>query len=167
MKKIILGFLFLGLITLTNAQTVELSETVIDLNNKYLNAVDHNNAPKCVKYLEEKVVNYRNNTIYTSLYNDEYDTYKVSFNIPEGEITAVYNINGKIVETRENYNDVRLPLVVLQSIAKRFPNWGIIGDAYYIKYQSEKDTVTQEYKIKIKNEDEIITVKTNENGLFL
>tara|TARA_R110002050_G_scaffold100607_2_gene208380 strand:+ start:27745 stop:28245 length:501 start_codon:yes stop_codon:yes gene_type:complete len=166
MKKLILGLLLLGLTTLTNAQTIELSETVIDLNYKYLNAIDSDTAPECVKILKEKVVSY-DNTKLSSLYDDEYATYKVSFYIPEGKIVAVYDINGKIVKTIEKYNDVRLPLVVMQAVSKRFPNWGIVSDAYHINYHCKKDTVKQEYKIKIKNQDEIITVKTNENGMFL
>lgn len=167
MKKLILGFLLLGLTTLTNAQTIELPEAVIDLNYKYINAIDSETAPECVKILKEKVVSYNNTTDLSSIYDDEYETYKVSFYIPDGKIVAVYDTDGKIVKTIEKYNDVRLPLVVMQAISKRFPNWGIVGDAYHINYHCEKDTVKQEYKIKIKNQDEIITVKTNENGLFL
>ncbi|WNH12512.1 nicotinate-nucleotide adenylyltransferase [Thalassobellus suaedae] len=165
MKTIVFIMFLFGLTVLSNAQTIALQETVIELNNTYLNAVNADNAAECVKILEEKVVNY--NRELTPLYNEVYDTYKVSFYIPEGKIIAVYNTDGKIIRTIEKYNNVRLPLIVMQAIAKRFPNWGIISDAYHINYHCEKDTVKQEYKIKIKNENEIITVKTNETGMFL
>lgn len=165
MKTIVFIICLFGLTVLSNAQTIALQETVIELNNTYLNAVNADNAAECVKILEEKVVNY--NRELTPLYNEVYDTYKVSFYIPEGKIIAEYDTDGKIIRTIEKYNDVRLPLIVMQAIAKRFPNWGIISDAYHINYHCEKDTVKQEYKIKIKNENEIITVKTNETGMFL
>ncbi|WNH10520.1 nicotinate-nucleotide adenylyltransferase [Thalassobellus suaedae] len=165
MKTIVFIICLFGLTVLSNAQTIALQETVTELNNTYLNAVNADNAAECVKILEEKVVNY--NRELSPLYNEVYDTYKVSFYIPEGKIIAEYDTDGKIIRTIEKYNDVRLPLIVMQAIAKRFPNWGIISDAYHINYHCEKDTVKQEYKIKIKNENEIITVKTNETGMFL
>lgn len=166
MKKLIVGLFILGFIPLTNAQTIELSETVIDLNYKYINAIDSETAPECVKMLKKKVLSY-DNTKVSSVYNDEQETYKVSFYMPDGKIIAVYDKEGKIVKTIEKYNDVRLPLIVMQAVSKRFPNWGIVGDVYHINYNFEKDSVKQEYKIKIKNLDETIVVKTNENGLFL
>ena len=116
--------------------------------------------------MEEEVLNYKN-IEQSKLYDDEHDTYSVSFYVPEGKIVAAYDINGKIVRTIEKYNNVRLPLVVMQAVSKRFPNWGIVGDIYYIKYHIEKDSLKQVYKIKLTNENETITVKTNEIGMFL
>ena len=42
-----------------------------------------------------------------------------------------------------------------------------VEDIYYIKYHIETDSLKQQYKIKLKNENETITVKTNEIGIFL
>ena len=89
------------------------------------------------------------------------------FYIPEGKIVAAYDNTGKIIRTIEKYNNVRLPLEVMQAIAKRFPNWAIIEDVYFIKYQHDQDSVTKEYKVKIQNNDKTITVKTDEIGTFL
>lgn len=166
MKKIIIGLLIFGLTIQVNSQTVELQEAVISINYKYIDAVDSNNVPENVKKLEEAVLNYKN-VEQSDLYDDEQDTYSVSFYIPEGKIVAAYDANGKIVRTIEKYNNIRLPQVVLQAVSKRFPNWGIVEDVYYIKYQMEKDSLKQVYKIKLENEDEIITIKTNEKGAFI
>jgi len=169
MKKLVLGLFIFGLTTQVNSQTIELPETLISVNYKYLNAVDAANAdetPARVKRLEEEVLKYDNKDI-RSLYDDEYDTYSVSFFVPEGKIIAAIDKNGKIIRTIEKYNNVRLPLVVTQAIAKRFPNWGIIEDVYLINYHCKKDSIKQEYKVKLKNEDQIITVKTDEKGMFL
>ncbi len=166
MKKIVLGLFIFGLTTQVNAQTFELPETIISVNYKYLDAVDIDNAPERVKKLEKEILNYKN-IEQSKLYDDEHDTYSVSFYVPKGKIVAAYDINGKIVRTIEKYNNVRLPLVVMQAVSKRFPNWGIVEDVYYIKYHIEKDSLKQEYKIKLKNENKIITVKTNQKGVFL
>ena len=80
---------------------------------------------------------------------------------------AAYDKNGKIIRTIEKYNNVRLPLEVMQAVSKRFPNWGIVEDVYLVKYQCDKDSLKQEYKIKIKNDEEVLMVKTDEKGLFL
>jgi len=166
MKKIVLGLFILGLTAQVNSQTIELPKTVISVNYKYLNTVNSDNVPKLVKKLKNEMLNY-NNAELSKLYDDEYETYKVSFYVPEGKIIAAYDINGKIIRTIEKYKNVRLPLIVMQAISKRFPNWGIVEDVYYINYHSEKDSLKQEYKIKLKNEDKIITVKTDEKGAFL
>lgn len=166
MKKIVLGLFVFGLTIQVSSQTVELPETLITVNYKYLDAVDKDNIPERVKKLEAEVLNYKN-VDQSKLYDDEHDTYSVSFYVPEGEIVAAYDANGKIIKTIEKHNNVRLPLVVMQAVSKRFPNWGIVEDVYYIKYHIEKDSLKQVYKIKLKNKNETITIKTNETGMFL
>lgn len=169
MKKLVLGLFIFGLTTQVNSQTIELPETLISVNYKYLDAVETVNAdetPARVKRLEQEVLKYDNKDI-RNLYDDEYETYSVSFYVPEGKIIAAIDKNGKIIRTIEKYNNVRLPLVVTQAISKRFPNWGIVEDVYLINYHCKKDSIKQEYKVKLKNEDQIITVKTDEKGIFL
>ncbi|NNK83793.1 MAG: nicotinate-nucleotide adenylyltransferase [Flavobacteriaceae bacterium] len=169
MKKILLGLFIFGLTTQINAQTIELPETIISVNYKYLDAVeevDADNTPARVKKLEQEVLKFDNKDM-TSLYDDEYETYTVSFFVPEGRIIAAYNKDGKIIRTIEKYNNVRLPLEVMQSVSKRFPNWGIVEDVYFINYHCERDSIKQVYKIKLKNDDKFLTIKTDENGTFL
>ena len=166
MKKLVLGLLIFGLTIQVQSQTIELEEAVISINYKYLNATDSIYTSKAVKKLKEKVINYDNAEL-SDLYEDEHDTYSVSFYIPEGKIVAAYDKNGKIVRTIEKYNNIRLPLVVTQAVAKRFPNWGIIEDVYLIKYHCDEDHLKQVYKVKIKNEEKVMTIKTNEKGDFI
>ena len=169
MKKVLLGLFIFGLTAQVNSQTIELPETLISVNYKYLEAVDAVNAdetPARVKRLEEEVLKFDNKDM-RNLYDDEYETYSVSFYVPEGKIIAAIDKNGKIIRTIEKYNNVRLPLVVTQAISKRFPNWAIVEDVYLINYHCKKDSIKQEYKVKLKNEDQIITVKTDEKGIFL
>ena len=164
------SFIFITTLLYTffiNAQTIELPQTIISLNYKYLESQESKTMPLHVKNLEAEVLNYNHKEELSELYDDEYDTYSVSFYVPKGKIVAAYDKNGKIIRTIEKYNNVRLPLEVMQAVSKRFPNWGIIEDVYLVKYHCDEDSLKHEYKIKIKNEDQTLIVKTDENGLFL
>ena len=167
MKTLLSTFIACALSTAIYSQTIELPQTIISLNYKYLEYKEANNSPERIKELESEVLNYNHKDELSELYDDEYDTYSVSFNVPKGKIIAAYDQKGKIIRTIEKYNNVRLPLEVMQAISKRFPNWGIVEDVYLVKYHCDKDSLKQEYKIKIKNKDQIIMVKTDEKGLFL
>lgn len=167
MKTYLSIFISLAIATAVNSQTIELPQTLISLNYKYLESHEASNIQQHVKDLESEVLKYNHKENLSELYDDEYDTYSVSFYVPKGKIVAAYNKSGKIIRTIEKYNNVRLPLVVMQSVSKRFPNWGIIEDAYFIKYHCEEDSLKQEYKIKIQNESKVLTVRTNEEGTFI
>lgn len=164
MKKLVLGLLIFGLTTQLYSQVIELSEVEISVNYKYLDAIDADVKAKPVKLLEENALNYKAKK--DEIYDDEYDNYKVSFHIPDGKIVAAYDNNGKIIRTIEKYKNVRLPQEVLQAVAKRFPNWAIIEDVYLVNYHCDKG-VKKQYKIKIKNEDKVVNVKTDEKGNFI
>ncbi len=166
MKKILFGLFIFGLTYQVNSQTIELPNTVISLNYKYLDAVGSDNTSERVKRLEDEILNYKHKEL-SKLYDNGYEVYEVSFYVPQGKIVAAYNKHGKIIRTNEKYNNVRLPLVVMQAISKRFPNWGIVEDAYLIKYHCDKDFLKQEYRVKIKNDDKYIMVSTDEKGIFL
>ncbi|MDO5987559.1 nicotinate-nucleotide adenylyltransferase [Flavivirga amylovorans] len=166
MKKILFGFFIFGLTTQINSQTIELPNTVISVNYKYLDVTDLDHTPKRVKKLEDEILNYDHEEL-SKLYDRIDDIYEISFSVPEGIIIAAYNKKGKIIRTNEKYKNVKLPLAVMQAISKRFPNWGIIEDTYLIRYDHNKDSLIQKYKVKIKNNNKTIMVKTDEKGIFL
>jgi len=166
MKKLILGLFIFGLTTQINAQITELPETVISINYKYMDAIYDDEMPTHIQKLKDEVLNYNHKEL-SKLYDNEDDIYNVSFDIPEGKIVVAYDKNGRIVKTFEKYNNVRLPLEVMQAVAERFPNWQIVEDVYFIKYHNENDSLLKQYKIKIKNADKQLTLKTDEIGTFL
>lgn len=170
MKKIFFGLIILGLTIQTYGQikTEELSEVVISATNyKYLNKVGLENASLPVSMLRQKVAGF--NVKDADFYTDEYDTYEVSFYIPEGYVLASYDDQGHILRTAERYKDVALPNKVIESVAKAYPNWAFAKDSYLVNYY-DKDLagkITQRYKIVLKNGDERIRVKCDEEGNFL
>ena len=165
MKKLILGLIIFGLTTQITAQVIELSEVDVSLNYQYLDAVNADEAAVPVKYLTNEVVNYETNS--ENWYDDEFDTYKVSFFIPEGKIVAAYDKDGKIVRTIEKYKNVRLPQSVLEAVAEKYPKYAVIEDVYEVKYHCDKGIVKKQYKIKLKNKDKVVTVKTDADGNFI
>lgn len=83
MKKLVLGLFIFGLTIQVHSQNIELTETLISVNYKYLEDVDIDKAPKRVKKLEAEVLKYKNKE-QSKRYNDKNETYSVSFYVPEG-----------------------------------------------------------------------------------
>lgn len=165
MKKLIIGLIILGFAFQAQAQVQELSEVVISASNyKYLTKVGLENASVKVSLLEEKVANYDIKS--ADFYNDEHDSYVVSFYIPEGKILAAYDKNGEIIRTVERFKDVKMPQEVIDAVTKRYPNWSFAKDAYLVNYY-ESGKITKKYKITLKNGDQRIKVITDIEGNFL
>lgn len=164
-----LGLFIFGLATqFTFSQEikpVELSEVNVAVNYKYLDAIDSKEVAISVKMLEEQVAFY--DLKESDLYNDDYDTYRVSFYIPEGKIVAAYDRDGKILRTIERFNNIKLPRSVLVSVSKNYPKWKIVEDAYKVDYFGKTGIAKKQYKIKLKNRDKKMIIKVDEDGEFL
>ena len=169
MKKLIFGLIILGLTIQTYAQeikTEKLSEVVIAATNyKYLSKTGLENASVPVALLEQKVASYDIKS--ADFYNDEYDSYVVSFYIPEGKILAAYDKDGTILRTVERFKDVTLPKEVYTSIAKQYPNWRFEKDIYLVNYHDGSGKITKKYKITLVNGKKRIKVKCDPEGNFL
>ena len=165
MKKLVIGLFIFGLTTQVFSQVIELSEVNVSVNYKYLDAIDSEQIPIPVKILTEKVLNFEANK--DDLYDDEYDTYRVSFFIPDGKVVAAYDKTGKILRTIEKYKNIRLPQSVLQAIAERFPNWAVFENVYEVNYHCDKGITKKLYKIKLENQDKIVSIKTDDKGNFI
>ncbi len=166
MKKLMLGLLVFGLTTqFMNSQEIELSEVRIDVNYKYLDAIDSKEVALSVRKLEEEVAFY--NLKESDLYNDEYETYKVSFYIPKGMIIAAYDKNGKITRTIERFKNVKLPKSISETIMSQYPNWSFVEDTYKVDYYGKSGIAKKQYKVKLKNKDKKMIVKINDEGEFL
>ncbi len=145
------------------SQETKLDEVVITaVNYKYLNAVDSEKNAVNVQELEEKVA--MHNIKDSELYNDEYDTYYITFFIPDGKILAAYDKDGKLIRTIERFKNIKLPNKVRDAIAKRFPNWSMVKDIYKVNYH--EGVVKKQYKVKLEKGDETKRVKLDENGNF-
>jgi hypothetical protein len=169
MKKLMLGLLVFGFATQLmfsqEVKPIELSEVNVSVNYKYLDAIDSKEVAVPVKMLEEKVAYY--NLKESDLYSDEYDTYQVSFFIPEGRIVAAYDSDGKILRTIERFKNIQLPRSVIVSVSKNYPKWKIVEDVYKVDYYGKSGIAKKQYKIKLKKRDKKMIVKVDEDGEFL
>lgn len=169
MKKLIFGFVILGLTIQGYAQeikTEELSEVVIaGANYKYLSKTGLENASVSVALLEHKVATYDLKN--SELYSEDHDSYVVSFYIPEGKILARYDKDGKILSTAERFENVTLPKEVYTSVAKQYPNWIFEKDIYLVNYYDRSGNITKKYKITLVNGDKRIKIKCDAEGNFL
>lgn len=168
MKKLLLGFLALGLTTQMYAQVVteeQLSEVIVVATNyKYLNDVSRDVESVPVQLLQDKVATYDLKN--SELYQDEYDTYEITFFIPEGRILAAYDKDGNIIRTIEKFQDIALPKNVSKAVAKRFPGWAISKDVYLVHY-NDQTGASKKYKITLSNGDKRMKVKLDEKGNFI
>ncbi len=169
MKKILFGLLFFGLTIQSYAQIiVALPEIeIISTNYKYLSKAGFDNADLAVEELQRKVATFDIEN--ADFYRDQYDTYEVSFYLPDGYILASYDADGNVIRTAERYKDVKLPRKVLESIARTYPNWKFTKDIYLVNYHDtgNKAKINKEYKITLENMDKKIKVKVDEEGNFL
>lgn len=166
MKRFMLVVLMFWLVSPLIAQDREqLDEVVVRaVNYKYLSAVDNSEAPVPIRILEKEVALY--NITESDYYVDEFETYNVSFYIPDGRIAALYDQDGNILRTIERFKNYQLPEDVRASILTRYPGWKVVKDVYLITYTPEKGA-KKVYKVKLKNNDEMMRVKLDANGNYL
>lgn len=161
-----LGLLVFGLATqFMFSQTEELPEVRLDINYKYLDAIESDDVALSVKELEEEVAFF--NVKESDMYEAYLDNYTVSFFIPKGRIVAIYNKDGKIEQTIERFKNIRLPISVMSRILEQYPNWDIVEDTYKVDYYDRRGVTQKQYKVKLKNKDKIKTVKMDEDGQYL
>ncbi len=142
-----------------------LPEVIISaVRYKYLSAVDQKDVAMPVRQLERQAATY--DVKKTELYEDDYGTYYVSFYIPEGNILAAYDRDGKLLRTVEKFKNVALPNVVASAIVSKHPGWKIAKDVYLVNY-NEGSGATKTYKVTLEKGDKRMKVKTNEKGEFL
>lgn len=166
MKKLIIGLFIFGLTTPMFSQITELPEVEITaINYKYLSAVDTDVEDVNVRMLEEKVALY--DLKKSELYNDEYDTYFISFYIPNGRIVAAYDEKGKLIRTIERFENIKLPMKIRNKVSQQFPNWVMANDVYKVNYHKNKGVTKKQYKIKLTNSGKVTRVKIDENGTIL
>ena len=168
MKKLLIILFVFGITGHVFAQdpVEKLSEVIIVAKNyKYLNKIDNSEAAIPVKMLERKVASYDIKS--SEYYDDEHDYYTISFFIPDGKIVAVYDKDGKILQTIEKFKNVALPKTVATAIAKRFPNWTVAKDVYLLNFSDKTGNAKKRYKITLENGNKRLKVKTDADGNFL
>ncbi len=138
--------------------------TIVARNYKYLRSVDNKDVAQPVKLLEHKAAAYDiKNSDY---YEDDYNTYYITFYLPQGYILATYDSSGKIIRTAERFKNIAIPATVKNAVAERYPKWAISKDVYQVKYQ-ENSYTNVVYQLLLTNGNKRLKVKLDENGEFI
>ena len=77
--------------------------------------------------------------------------YEVTMKTPTGgEMWAVYNAEGNLIETREVTNNVPLPRYVQEQLANsQYKDWKVVGDREVIKYFHDQDATSAEQHLRV------------------
>jgi hypothetical protein len=135
---------------------------VMAANYKYLKTVGGKEVPVAAQRLQRAAASYDiKNSEY---YEEDYDTYFISFALPEGQVLAAYDANGKLLRTAEHYHNVALPSTVSQAVATKFPNWAITRDVYLVNYFEQNGSAVKKYKLVLENGNKRIRVQVSEDG---
>lgn len=159
------GTLLLGMTVPVFAQEVLPEVTVTAANYKYLKIAGGKDVAQPVQLLQRTAAAY--DIKQTEFYEEEYDTYFISFYIPEGQLLAAYDSSGRLIRTAEKYKNVKLPTAVTSAVAARFPQWRISKDVYLVTYYETAEKSTKKYKLLLENGDKRLRVKVNEAGEFI
>ncbi|SFM71489.1 hypothetical protein SAMN05428949_0538 [Chitinophaga sp. YR627] len=157
------GLLLTGSHITLFAQQVLPEFVVLARNYKYLSSVD-GDVGQPVRLLRQQAVSYDIKN--SEIYQEDYDTYSISFYLPGGYILAAYDSKGALISTAEKYKNVALPEAITTAVAERYPNWGIANDTYLVNYKDGRATRIL-YKLVLQNGDKRLRVKLNPNGDFL
>ena len=163
LKLIAAAFILFGVeIPQSFAQETLPEVRVVSLNYKYFKSVHDSTAAQPVRMLERRVANFDLKN--SEFYEEENENYFVSFFIPEGEILAFYDKNGKIKHTAEKYKNIALPRAVSEAVVRRFPQWAISKDIYLVNYYGETKEPSKVYKLLLENGNQRLRIKTNDKG---
>lgn len=164
-KLLLILLVFISGFSVQSYAQIVLPEVKVIANYRYLNSVDDDKNALPVKRLQREVAAFDLKS--SEYYEDEYDSYFISFYIPEGEILAAYDKDGNLLRTAEKYKNVKLPAEVAKTVAEKYPGWTIAKDVYLVSYYENKAVTNKTYKIILENGTKRMRIKTNDKGEFM
>lgn len=166
MKNLLIGLFVLGLTSLGSAQNPEMDdEKVLALNmdnnaptfkknvsafstdNSYLSLVKEEATSNHVRFLEDKVS--RCDVTKLSKFDGRSETFEVVFKANKGSIIATYDNKGNVLTTIERFKDVKIPVIVRNTVYQEYPGWTTHGNSYSVSY-IKNEGAKKIYKIQIR-----------------
>ena len=159
MRKVLFGFVFLGLASLVFAQEPETEVRRVELegvivtspNFAYLADVQDETTPETVKRLERKAASY--DIKKSPIYNKIDKAYEVFFSNSKGKIVATYDDEGKILTSFEKFSDIVVPVSIRNTVYEAYPDWKMNKNTYLVTYYHNA-SVKKTYHFQIENRSE-------------
>jgi NAD kinase len=175
MKTLVTGLLILGMTNLVTAQStmasnetkpLKLDEIILSpsRNVTYVNRVHDAETSAFVQKLELTTGTF--DITKDKIYNNTFDSYKVTFENMSGNIFATYGKDGTLLNVIEKFKDTQLPVAVRNTIHKEFPDWEIHKTTYLVDYIKDKN-VRKIYNIQISKENKKMNLKIESDGTLL
>lgn len=157
MKKAVIGLMMLGMASLAYSQSTNVKIEEVKLsgvevsprNEAYIDKVWEGTVAPRVIALEKLASRY--NIKESPFYDGESTRFSVKFSEKNGFISAVYDRDGKIVSTHENFKNVALPKAVRNSAYLEYPDWTFEGNAYSVFYDHRKGA-KKLYKVQLRKD---------------
>lgn len=109
------------------------------LNEAYLTSVSMQDAPDIINRMQEAVANFKVKKIES--FNWKADgTCEYTFEIPACKIVAAYDKAGTVLNTLEEYQDVKVPYNFVEMVQNEYQNAMIVASKFSIAYSNEKAT---------------------------
>ena len=132
----------------TNYNVAKSSETIVKANSDYRNSIDTQIMAARALKLRDLVANYDLES--SEVYNPkEASTYTVHFKEGDNKVEATYDTNGNIIQCKESYKDIRLPLNVSQQLIKDHPGYYIGDVTCKVTYNAQTETKVINYKVEL------------------
>jgi len=154
--------MFIGLANLTFSQNeIAYNNSNIDklLETKKVKytAPMANQMSKRITNFQNEVANY--DITKASIYSaNAPTTYTVVFKEANNSIKNIYDQNGNVIESHQEFSAIKLPYAISSKLAKAHPGWAI-NDVDCIIHYETKEATSITYKVKLKNDNQTKTVK--------
>jgi hypothetical protein len=166
MKKLVIGLFVLGLSSLGFSQNnngevkeVTLKDVVLtNVNFSYLEKVQDKDISDHVILLQNEAAGF--DVSGNSEFDGRNEPFKIIYRGSKGYIIAIYDNIGKIIKTREQYKDIKLPVYIMKSVLNQYPKSGLLKVIYTVSYNNQKE-IKKTYKIQIISDHKKRNLKIN------
>lgn len=134
------------------------------INSNYIKNTRHSNISRHIEEMRLKVANF--NCKESKKFNGDSELYEVNFKSAKGNILVYFDKNGKIVKTEENFENIKIPKAVRESVFGSYNNWILTAVKFHSEYNKDSSTRNY-YKVWITNGQDKKVLKVNSNGNIL
>lgn len=133
-------------------------ETPMELNEDYLNEVHKNASQDEAEFLSGIVAEWDVRQV--PEFNVRNKPFTTVFKSNKGLAEVTYDRQGRVISAQKRFNNVVLPEQVKLIIFKRYEDWVIVKNRYYVSYELGSD-VDKMYMITVQHGDKKKVIKVN------